>query len=54
MSKDLKLMVKRVFITSDFGEYGLPQWASWVKAVIDGKLSLLPSAPIRINNSSYS
>ena len=31
-------MVKRVFITSDLGKYALPQWASWVKAVIDGAL----------------
>jgi len=37
-SNDIKLMVKRVFITSDLGKYALPQWASWVKAVIDGKL----------------
>ena len=31
-------MVKRVFITSDIGEEGLPKWASWVKVVVDGKL----------------
>jgi HSP90 family molecular chaperone len=29
-------MVKRVFITSDIGEEGLPKWASWVKVVVDG------------------
>ncbi|KAG6919444.1 hypothetical protein DXG01_006327 [Tephrocybe rancida] len=34
-SKDIKLMVKRTFITSDLGEHGLPKWASWVKVVID-------------------
>lgn len=32
-------MVKRVFITSDLGENALPKWASWVKVVIDGKLT---------------
>jgi len=30
-------MVKRVFITSDLGDDALPQWASWVKVVVDGK-----------------
>ena len=35
-SKDFKLMVKRVFITSDIGDEGLPKWASWVKVVVDG------------------
>ncbi|KAG6880046.1 hypothetical protein C0992_007363 [Termitomyces sp. T32_za158] len=34
-SKDVKLMVKRTFITSDLGDHGLPKWASWVKVVID-------------------
>ena len=29
-------MVKRVFITSDIGDEGLPKWASWVKVVVDG------------------
>ncbi|KAI0080893.1 cation-transporting ATPase [Panus rudis PR-1116 ss-1] len=33
--KDVRLMVKRVFITNDLGENPLPKWASWVKAVID-------------------
>ncbi|KAH9482631.1 Endoplasmin [Psilocybe cubensis] len=36
-SKDVKLMVKRVFITSDLGDQALPQWASWVKVVIDAE-----------------
>ncbi|KAF7301654.1 Heat shock protein [Mycena indigotica] len=36
-SEDVKLMVKRVFITSDLGEDVLPKWASWVKAVIDAE-----------------
>ncbi|KAF8165360.1 Hsp90 protein-domain-containing protein [Crassisporium funariophilum] len=35
VSKDFKLMVKRVFITSDIGGEGLPKWASWVKVVVD-------------------
>lgn len=38
-SKDIRLMVKRVFITSDFGEDTLPKWANWVKVVVDGRLS---------------
>ncbi|KII94772.1 hypothetical protein PLICRDRAFT_99110 [Plicaturopsis crispa FD-325 SS-3] len=32
---NIRLMVKRVFITSDLGAAGLPKWASPVKAVID-------------------
>jgi Molecular chaperone, HSP90 family len=38
-SKDVKLMVKHVFITSDLGDGGLPKWASWVKVVVDGALT---------------
>jgi heat shock protein beta len=34
-SKDVRLMVKHVFITSDLGEDALPKWANWVKVVID-------------------
>ncbi|KAF8655303.1 hypothetical protein AX16_003200 [Volvariella volvacea WC 439] len=34
-SQDIKLMVKRVFITSELGENQLPKWASWVKVVVD-------------------
>lgn len=34
-AKDVRLLVKHVFITSDLGEYGLPKWASWVKVIID-------------------
>ncbi|KAF8974761.1 Hsp90 protein-domain-containing protein [Flammula alnicola] len=36
-SKDVKLMVKRVFITSDLGDDSLPQWATWVKVVVDAE-----------------
>jgi heat shock protein beta len=35
-TKDIRLFVKRTFITSDLGEDYLPKWASWVKAIIDG------------------
>ena len=35
-ARDIRLMVKRVFITSDLGEDALPKWASWVKVVVDG------------------
>jgi len=37
MSKDVRLMVKHVFITSDLGDGGLPKWASWVKVVVDAE-----------------
>lgn len=36
-SKDIRLMVKRVFITSDLGEDALPKWANWVKVVVDAE-----------------
>lgn len=42
-SKDVRLLVKHVFITSDLGEYGLPKWASWVRVVIDGTFMLKSS-----------
>ena len=35
-TKDVRLLVKHVLITSDLGEYSLPKWASWVKVIIDG------------------
>jgi len=31
----IRLMVKRVFITSDFGDNGLPKWISWLRAIVD-------------------
>lgn len=33
--KDIRLMVKHVFITSEFGTDRLPKWASWVQVIID-------------------
>ncbi|KAJ3555888.1 hypothetical protein NM688_g2333 [Phlebia brevispora] len=36
-AKDVRLMVKRVFITNDLGEDALPKWASWVKVVVDAE-----------------
>ncbi|KZT72468.1 HSP90-domain-containing protein [Daedalea quercina L-15889] len=36
-ARDIRLMVKRVFITSDLGEDALPKWASWVKVVVDAE-----------------
>ncbi|KIM90780.1 hypothetical protein PILCRDRAFT_59180, partial [Piloderma croceum F 1598] len=37
ISRDIRLMVKRVFITSDLGEDAMPKWASWIKVVIDAE-----------------
>ena len=37
VSRDIRLMVKRVFITSDLGEDALPKWANWVKVVVDAE-----------------
>ncbi|CDO71337.1 hypothetical protein BN946_scf184908.g95 [Trametes cinnabarina] len=37
VTKDIRLMVKRVFITSDLGEEALPKWANWVKVVVDAE-----------------
>ncbi|KAH6914924.1 Hsp90 protein-domain-containing protein [Coprinopsis sp. MPI-PUGE-AT-0042] len=34
---DVKLMVKRTFITSDLGEHSLPKWANWIKVVVDAE-----------------
>ncbi|KAI6047199.1 Hsp90 protein-domain-containing protein [Pisolithus marmoratus] len=36
-SRDVRLLVKHVFITSDLGEYDLPKWASWVRVIIDAE-----------------
>ena len=37
-TKDIRLLVKRVFITSDLGtDEPLPKWASFVKVIVDGE-----------------
>jgi hypothetical protein len=46
ISRDIRLMVKRVFITSDLGEDAMPKWASWIKVVIDG-LFFFPPRTVR-------
>ncbi|CCA70224.1 related to HSP82-Heat shock protein [Serendipita indica DSM 11827] len=33
--QDTRLLVKRVLITSEFGEHRLPKWISWAKVIID-------------------
>lgn len=43
-------MVKRVFITSDLGDEGLPKWASWVRVVVDGMLPI----PVLLYQPTYS
>lgn len=40
ISGGIKLLVKRVFITSDFGENGLPKWISWLRVIVDGSYPL--------------
>jgi len=32
---NIRLMVKRVFITSDLGENPMPKWISWLRAIVD-------------------
>ncbi|KEP55374.1 cation-transporting ATPase [Rhizoctonia solani 123E] len=32
---NIRLMVKRVFITSDLGANAMPKWLSWLKAIVD-------------------
>ncbi|KAG9016841.1 hypothetical protein FRB93_009371 [Tulasnella sp. JGI-2019a] len=34
-TENVRLYVKRVFITSDLGEDALPKWISWVRAIVD-------------------
>ena len=33
---NVRLMVKRVFITDDLGEQYMPRWLSFLKVVVDG------------------
>lgn len=35
--KNVRMMVKRVFITDDLGENFLPKWLSFLKVVVDGQ-----------------
>lgn len=35
LAKDIRLLVKRVFITNDLGEDALPKWISWIKVIVD-------------------
>lgn len=34
-NKDIRLMVKKVFITSDLGDDFLPKWANYIKVIVD-------------------
>ncbi|KAI0068699.1 HSP90-domain-containing protein [Artomyces pyxidatus] len=52
-ARDIRLMVKRVFITSDLGEDYLPKWASWVKAVIDADDLPLNVSRETLQNTSF-
>lgn len=42
---NVRLMVKRVFITSDLGENPMPKWISWLRAIVDGASHLTVSNP---------
>lgn len=37
-ANNVRLMVKRVFITDDLGEEYLPRWLSFLKVTVDGEL----------------
>jgi len=41
-NKHFRLMVKRVFITSDLGDNFLPKWAGWIRVIVDGKRGSFP------------
>ena len=34
---NVRLMVKRVFITDDLGEEFMPRWLSFLKVIVDGE-----------------
>ena len=34
---NVRLMVKRVFITDDLGEGFMPKWLSYLKVIVDGE-----------------
>lgn len=34
-AKDIRLLVKRVFITNELGDDALPKWISWIKVIVD-------------------
>ncbi|KAI0036712.1 heat shock protein Hsp90 [Vararia minispora EC-137] len=51
VARDIRLMVKRVFITDDMGEDYLPKWASWLKAIVDGKNFALAPDDLPLNVS---
>jgi heat shock protein beta len=46
---NVRLMVKRVFITDDLGEEFMPRWLSFLKVTVDGQSSLSSSTPKLIN-----
>ncbi|KAG1870017.1 heat shock protein Hsp90 family [Suillus subluteus] len=52
-AKDIRLLVKYVFITSDLGEYGLLKWASWVKVIIDADVLQLNVSRETLQSSSF-
>ncbi|KAI0268205.1 Hsp90 protein-domain-containing protein [Gloeopeniophorella convolvens] len=52
-TKDVRLLVKRTFITSDLGDDYLPKWASWVKAIIDADELPLNVSRETLQNTSF-
>lgn len=35
LNKDVRLLVKHVFITNDLGDDAMPKWLSWLKVIVD-------------------
>ncbi|KAI5123403.1 hypothetical protein M0805_006109 [Coniferiporia weirii] len=53
-TNDIRLMVKRVFITNDLGsDEPLPKWASWVKVIIDADDLPLNVSRETLQNSKF-